>query len=1212
MLGIGLGAEEAEDFIDQESCRHQVVVACHNPPNSVTLSGDRQAIEKLQESASRKKVFARILETGGKAYHSHHMREAASKYLEYLKSESVTTTPYLGEPPMFSTVETGRLMDAPDSYWVRNLSSPVLFNQGVQSMLGDLPEVNMLVEIGPHSALSGPVRQICQAMDKKHVAYLPTLKRHSHDAHQVLQLAGELWVRDASLDLEAVTGVEVQTKSRAIETHKGSLLVDLPTYHWTYSKTALAEGRTSQEHRTMKEPRHDILGRRTIGHSPIEPLWRNVLRQRDLPWLGQHKLAGEVMLPAAAYLALAMEAIRQLNSQSLEPLEVESYTMRDVVISTATVVPDDDAGTETLFRVRPLDSKLEVTSDGKTSQWYEFSASCCSYGAWKETARGLVSINAKGKAADYEPQVLSQTPNRAKHLDWLNKERELGIHLGPAFHWISDVYTDGKSHIVRGDMSISQDCGLMEAESHYVLHPTVIDSCLQPFVELLHQGRLEEMRCGIIPTHFGEVTIFPPTVDQLANQCLIQLWSDELGKRSYSSNVQLVGSDGRLIVDMKDSRCLQYRAALPQEMQGHLERDLYMQQSWEPDANFLEWADEAGCFADQPLGKAVNVFLHKDATQRVLCLESKLVPDLLSTCPALRMTIGTSSTEAKEPAESYAKNESLIFTDLETLLQKPTDQYSLVVTSTLDERLLQKLHGVMVTGGSLLISNKAAESESDSWDSSLRSAGFSGVEQLLSRTVAVTKALDPGAMTNGHHVEDKEALLAYRDIPSQLHDAVAKGLEQDGWLVRSQAVGSIQEVSSRMVVLLADAEGPFLSQLDEKQLKGLVNLTEGASSMIWVTCGGLLTGEIPEHGMTAGAARTIRNEKASLDLVTVDVDETSPQQRLSELIAKIADRQRVNGSNGETEYCLHNGVVHVGRIKPHAELNRTFVTDSGETTAISGRDNPALAGEQRNGITVYGEVADDQKSEPLDPDDVEVHVAAIGLSAADGADDTPFLSHEIAGIIARVGANVRTMEPGMAVAGFSIDRLSTFQRTSSLLVQQLPQGCSMTQGATLPNALVTASYCLEELARVEPEDTVLIIDDMGSVGQAAVQVCRRLGVRCLVVTSSVATKDYMRRGDEAGSTEIILSYGSSSLSAQIESATAGAGTNIVMSSATAHRGTIIECGRTLAPFGRMVTVGHSNDYRSVSTDLPVGTRNLSFFQVDLANLIKHRPRVVAT
>ncbi len=168
------------------------------PRAALPLSGDREAIERLKEVADGKSLFARILKTGGKAYHSHHMNEAASTYLDYLQHEPISSSANIpAEVPMFSTVQTGRLQSAPESYWVSNLNSPVLFTQGVQCMLHEMPEIDMLIEIGPHSALKGPLRQICQAIDKSDIVYLPTLQRQEDDVSQMLRLAGNLWVHDA-------------------------------------------------------------------------------------------------------------------------------------------------------------------------------------------------------------------------------------------------------------------------------------------------------------------------------------------------------------------------------------------------------------------------------------------------------------------------------------------------------------------------------------------------------------------------------------------------------------------------------------------------------------------------------------------------------------------------------------------------------------------------------------------------------------------------------------------------------------------------------------------------------------------------------------------------------------------------------------------------------------------------------------------------------
>jgi fibrillarin-like rRNA methylase len=96
-------------------------------------------------------------------------------------------------------------------------------------------------------------------------------------------------------------------------------------------------------------------------------------------------------------------------------------------------------------------------------------------------------LNTKGQAGGHTPNVLPETPIRGKHIDWINREKELGFDFGPTFHHISDIYTNGKTHTVRGNMKISRSCGIMEAESRYILHPTVIDACLQPFLALLHK-----------------------------------------------------------------------------------------------------------------------------------------------------------------------------------------------------------------------------------------------------------------------------------------------------------------------------------------------------------------------------------------------------------------------------------------------------------------------------------------------------------------------------------------------------------------------------------------------------------------------------------------------------------------------------------------------------------------------------------------------------
>lgn len=289
MLAVGISATEAsERYLSLPNTMwssNRVVVACHNSPVAATLSGDTKSIEALRLALDDNKVFNRVLKTDGKAYHSHHMKQVAKEYEQQLQlSFSEASSSSRQQLPMFSTVWAAAMNEKsiPASYWVDNLVKPVLFEQGLSLMLRHMPETNLLIEIGPHPALSGPIHQTLQSLDKIHeVDYRPTLKRDEADGEQMLRLAGSVWVTDGPVDMKALLqdtqtcvsdtdGIEAPTNRSA------SILVDLPPYHWTYSTPYWSEPRMSKEQRQMAQPRHDILGRRILGGSKIEPVWRNV------------------------------------------------------------------------------------------------------------------------------------------------------------------------------------------------------------------------------------------------------------------------------------------------------------------------------------------------------------------------------------------------------------------------------------------------------------------------------------------------------------------------------------------------------------------------------------------------------------------------------------------------------------------------------------------------------------------------------------------------------------------------------------------------------------------------------------------------------------------------------------------------------------------------------------------------------------------------
>ncbi|KAJ0278478.1 hypothetical protein Brms1b_009455 [Colletotrichum noveboracense] len=143
------------------------------------------------------------------------MQAVASQYVDLLR-------PYLqprDPKTLFFSSVTNQLIckgtELGPDYWIQNLVSPVLFNGAVIKALHTLNSEKVFLEIGPHSALAGPIRQILGA-EKINAEYIATLIR-GQDAHQeVVRAVGELWLRNHPVALDRVF-------------KEGGILTDLPS-----------------------------------------------------------------------------------------------------------------------------------------------------------------------------------------------------------------------------------------------------------------------------------------------------------------------------------------------------------------------------------------------------------------------------------------------------------------------------------------------------------------------------------------------------------------------------------------------------------------------------------------------------------------------------------------------------------------------------------------------------------------------------------------------------------------------------------------------------------------------------------------------------------------------------------------------------------------------------------------------------------------------
>jgi acyl transferase domain-containing protein len=167
MLAVGAGANEVQPLLKGLK-GGRAVIACINSPSSITASGDDEAIRELQHRVEELHLFNRKLRVD-MAYHSHHMELVAEDYLASIAEFQPRNS---SQTRFFSSV-TGLEVAGSDlhpSYWVKNLTSPVQFTQALHNMCLSLNELVssqqeniILVELGPHGALEGPIKQTLKA-----------------------------------------------------------------------------------------------------------------------------------------------------------------------------------------------------------------------------------------------------------------------------------------------------------------------------------------------------------------------------------------------------------------------------------------------------------------------------------------------------------------------------------------------------------------------------------------------------------------------------------------------------------------------------------------------------------------------------------------------------------------------------------------------------------------------------------------------------------------------------------------------------------------------------------------------------------------------------------------------------------------------------------------------------------------------------------------
>lgn len=1103
MLAVGKGPSEISQILPNVG--NDIAIACENSPASVTLSGPVKAIREAKEVLDSQSIFARELTTG-MAYHSPAMEPVAKPMRELVSSALSKLDPAWMQwrrPQclMISSVNNAPLKAeqvTPD-YWAQNLTGRVRFSEALAT-LAKFPgndKIACFVELGPHSALAGPFKQICDAEQLKGMTHIPTFVRKQDSAARLLKTAGQLFVENYPVNLSRVN--EVTGPSTDKKRIQPLTLVDLPPYQWNYEKQYWAESRFSSQQRNFTHARHDILGRRIPGLSESGFVWANRLRNKDVPWMQDHKLGDDIIFPAAGHLAVAIEATRQMCE--IRDIPMNGVQLRDVDISSALVIPADEDGIQIQVRL----SQTSVAANGQPT--FQFVVESMSDDSCKIHSTGSVVPLPEAEAGEGAakcPVDASKLTRRQSGRGWYEALRTVGFEYGPSFNGLQSIRTNGKTRDAAASVVIRASSSLMEDESRYILHPSTVDACLQLIIISIHRGVSQNMPWGVVPVKIQEASLWPldggePNLGQAV------AWTDEQDGRYFNTHTKLMSSNGKLVMDVQSLRCVTYEAAIPPNTGTVLKPQPYSYTAWKTDLdacdihqlNLSEQADAIFQLVDlinhkrSPSNAVYLGFANADTLTKLANASPNASSITVMSCANQdhsesseevtdgRITVNRLSASYMQAQEYELCPQDLVIADLSVFGKSEDVQQTFDIVKTL-----------LRENGDMIIHAAAPAS--------------SGVRQALKDTkTAFSEAnINESTLFHAKAAEDvSPSPLVFTvgcvDGAEASTKELVTELQNRGIVVKVSELSDCEPSVDRHV-LIHDPAGTVLTAPDEKTWKALQNVLCAGAPIIWLTSG-VNESVNPDGGAVQGFLRVLRSEDAIAKLALLDVDQSQSTQSVAAALEYMARKRLSSEGEIERELWLHNNALHCGRIVPAEKANNVFAVERQQESAIHLSPDLALQGTVQDSNVVFSDAKDIGRIQ-LGSSEVEIRVTHEQLQDLRSG---PVL---VAGEVVKKGSAAPEDILGKHALCFSANNFNTLIRRSwnqCLL-------CDGSEAAKLIAELPGLSKAVNALQSASPGQHVYILPTDAETQRAFKLASKVLGLQLSVVEQDFVPSELIR------------------------------------------------------------------------------------------------------
>ncbi|MFJ8313926.1 type I polyketide synthase, partial [Streptomyces sp. NPDC094147] len=441
MIAIQATEDEVREMLADYDYEGTVSVAAVNGPQAVVISGDADdaaTVAEAWEARGRRTHRLRV----SHAFHSPHMDEVLADF----RAVAEQVTYHAPRIPLVSTV-TGEpspdhTLCSPD-YWVRQIREPVRFLDAVRTL--EAQGVTVLVEVGPDAVLT-PLADAARTGTGATV--VPLQRAGRPEAETFVAAVARAHTAGATADMASFF-------PRAGH-------VDLPTYAFQREHYWLgAEPRGDARRLGLDPAGHPLLTAAVELAGRDETLLTSRLSVSSHPWLADHAIEGTVLVPATAFLELAVAAGDRTGTGQVAELTLEAPLAlpgsQSVRVQVAVAAPDATGHRPFTVHASPDTGEAEPR-------------------LWTRHASGLLGAAASAgqELTQWPPTGVAPEPLA----DAYERLSALGYVYGPTFQGLSALWRDGDD--LCAELRLPED--QHDEATRYALHPALLDAVLHPLV----------------------------------------------------------------------------------------------------------------------------------------------------------------------------------------------------------------------------------------------------------------------------------------------------------------------------------------------------------------------------------------------------------------------------------------------------------------------------------------------------------------------------------------------------------------------------------------------------------------------------------------------------------------------------------------------------------------------------------------------------------